>query len=181
MGLSLNHLESILWPKYKGPTGSLCQAIWGVANPKQAAVASPEWFNEIVELQIKSMLMLVFSSPQSWVIFPEPIPGFATVVYKKPRGAANEAPQQKLGLRHHSLDQFSELAQLVEKAAVTLMRKALNDSSGDVVELENEDTHVFVFPRVKMEPYLKAMGFSDDQIPRLLSVDDIQSDLLNGS
>lgn len=176
MAMSRDYLESILWPRYQSATAQLCQEVWGVANPKQAAVPSPCWFNEIIELQVKSMLMLVFSTPQAWIILPEPIPGYTVVVYKKPHGATTEAPQQKLSLRNHSFDQFSELAQLVEKAMVRLMRKVVNSSSGDVVELENEDGHIFIFPRPKIQEYLKALGFADEQIPKLLTIDDIESE-----
>ena len=107
---------------------------------------------------------------------PEPIPGFTVVVYKKTQGASIEATQQKLSLRNHTIDQFGELAQLVERAAVKLVKKVVGSGSGDVVELENEDGHIFVFPRAKMQQYLRALGFGEDQIPKLLSVDDIESD-----
>lgn len=176
MPLSRDYLEAVLWPKYKDPARDLCQGIWGMANPKQAGVPSPAWFNEIVELQVKSILMLVFSTPQSWVVVPEPIPGFTLVVYKKPRGAPMAATQQKLSLRNHTFDQFGELAQLVERAAVRLVRRAVGAGSGDVVEMESEDGHVFVFPRAKMAQYLRALGFAEEQIPKLLSVEDIEGD-----
>lgn len=176
MALSRDYLESVLWPKYKDAGHDLCQEVWAVANPKQAGVPSPSWFNEIVELQLKSVIMLVFATAQSWVVLPEPIPGFTLVVYKKPQGATSGAPQQRLSLRNHSFDQFSELAQLVEKATVKLVKKVVGSGSGDVVELENEDAHIFVFPRAKMQQYLRALGFSEEQIPKLLSVDDIETD-----
>lgn len=173
---SRDHLESILWPRYKADSVALCHAIWGVANPKQAQVKSPEWFNEIVEAQAKSMLMTVFSTSQAWVVFPEPVPGFTAVIFKKPQEAAIAATQQKLTLRHHSLDQFSELAQLVERAMVNLLKSRTASPDGDVVRLENEDAHIFVFPREKLAEYLKKLGFGEEQIPHLLTVDDIEGE-----
>jgi hypothetical protein len=176
MALSRDHLESIIWPKYKEAGLELCREVWMVANPKQANVASPSWFNEIVELQLKSIIMLVFATPQSWVVLPEPIPGFTMVVFKKPQGATLESPQQKLSLRNHTFNQFSELSQLVEKATVKLVKNVVGAGAGDVVELENEDGHVFIFPRSKMQQYLKALGFDESQMPKLLSIDDIETD-----
>ena len=175
MSISRDYLESVLWPRYKGSAEALCQSIWSLANPKQSGVPSPAWFDEIVVVQLKSILMLVFSTTQSWIILPEPVPGFTIVFYKKPQGASNAAPQQQLSLRSHSFDQFSELALLVEKAVVKLLRKIVGSGAGDVIELENEDGHVFCFPRAKMHEYLKALGFSEEQIPKLVSVDDIVS------
>lgn len=174
MPYARDHLEAIIWPNYRGDVASLCQALWGVANPKQSEVRSPEWFNEIVESQIKSMLLTIFSSPQTWVIFPEPLPGFSVVVYKKPRGAASPAPQQQLKLRHHTLDQFSELARLVEKAAIKLLKRVTSDPENDVAKLENEELTLFLFPRPKMTAYLTALGFSEEQIPKLLTIEDIE-------
>ena len=174
MALSRDYLESIIWPKYEDSARELCQALWTVANPKQAGVASPDWFDEIVEVQLKSILMLVFSMPQAWIILPEPLPGFTVVIYKKPQGATAEAPQQRLSLRNHTFDQFSELAQLVEKAMVKFVKKVVSTGSGDVIELENEDGHIFCFPRPKMHQYLAELGFAEDQIPKLLSMDDVE-------
>lgn len=176
MAYARDHLEAIIWPNYRADVVALCQAIWVVANPKQSEVRSPEWFNEIVETQAKSMLLTVFATQQSWVIFPEPMPGFTVVVYKKPRGAASPVQQQKLQLRHHSLDQFSELAQLVEKAMVKLLKRVTADPANDVAKLENEEATMFIFPRPKMAEYLGKLGFSEEQIPKLLTVDDIETD-----
>jgi hypothetical protein len=175
MALSQEHLEAIVWPRYKDAAAELCQALWALANPKQALVKSPGWFNEIVEIQVKSVLMLVFSTPQAWVVLPEPVPGYTVVLFKKQRVANIQTQQQKLILRGHGFDQFNELARLVEKAMAKLLKKAVQSGSGDVVELENEDGHIFCFPRSKMETYLRALGFSDEQIPKLLSIEDIES------
>lgn len=174
MAYARDHLEAIIWPSYRVDALALCQAIWEIANPKQVGVRSPEWFNEIIETQAKSMLLTVFSTHQTWVIFPEPIPGFSVVVYKKPREAAVPAQQQKIQMRHHSIDQFGELAQLVEKAAIKLLKRATSDPLNDVAKLENEDATLFIFPRPKMTEYLGKLGFSEEQIPKLLTVDDIE-------
>lgn len=182
MSLSRDELDYVIWPRYRDVWKTLCGALWRIANPKNADVPSPSWFNEIVEVQMKAALNIVFSVPQSWVILPEPVSGYAVVVYKKPNGAASPISQQKLNLRHHSFDQFNEMAQLVEKTIIKLIRqviKGASEAGGDIIEMENEDAHVFVFPKSKMAHYLKALGFADEQIPKMLSVDDIESDFLN--
>ena len=173
MAVSRDYLEAIIWPRYERASESLCQALWGISNPKHAGLSSPHWFNEIIEVQFKSILILVFSSPFTWIVLPGPVPGFSVVVFKKAHGASNDAPQQRLSLKNHSFDQFDELAQLVEKAVVKLLNKTIASTPGDVVELENEDGNVFCFPSQKLHQYLTALGFSPEQIPNLLTIDDI--------
>lgn len=180
MPFTRDHLESIVWPRYRGPVERLSELSWAKARPKTVAdPATPEWFKEIIELQAKGVLNLAFSSPSPWVVLPEPLPGFTMVIYKKEQGAVSVAGQSKLKLRHHSFDQFSELASLAQRTLVMIIKETMKKNQSEVIELENEDAHIFIFPRSKMETYLKALGFESEQIPKLLSVEDIETDFMN--
>lgn len=180
MSLTRDHLESIIWPRYREPVGLLSQLSWAKARPSQLAQSSPpDWFKEIIEMQAKGVLNLTFSSASPWVVLPEPLPGFTMVVYKKEQGAVSVSAQSKLKLRHHSFDQFSELANLAQRTLVMIIKETMKKTASEVIELENEDAHVFIFPRGKMQTYLKALGFEDEQIPKLLSIEDIETDFFN--
>lgn len=179
-GVTTAQLEGIIWPRYKEPADALANAAWNiakVANPKMAMVQTPpNWFTEIFAIQAKALLNLAFSSPHPWVVMPEPIQGFTIVMYKTPRGALTPITQSKLQLRYHTFDQFNEFSQLVEKTLVKIIKGYMKANNGDVIELENDDGVIYVFPKAKMEKYLLQLGFAQEQIPRLLSVDDIESD-----
>lgn len=180
MSLTRDQLELIIWPRYRDPVGLLSQLSWAKARPSQLGQSPPpDWFKEIIETQAKGMLNLTFSSASSWVVLPEPLPGFSMAIYKKQQGAVSPISQSHLKLRHHSFDQFSELAHLAQRTLVMIIKETMKKSGNEVIEMENEDAHIFIFPRSKMETYLKALGFEEDQIPKLLSIEDIETDFFN--
>lgn len=168
-----------MWPRYKDNVMALAELSWskaptpanGMKDPK-----APEWFKEIIELQAKGLLNLVFSSTSSWVVVPEAVQGFSLVVYKKPQEAVNAERQSELKLRNHSFDQFNELSALVQRILVMMIKQTLKQNQSEIMELENEDMHMFIFARSKMEVHLRALGFTDEQIPKLFSIEDLDDE-----
>ena len=171
-----DQMESYIWPRYKESATDLSQVCWDLAKPKKGLVPPnpPAWFDEIIIAQMKMLIMAVFGAPQKWMIIPEVVKGFSMVINKKTRLSQSvSASSSKINLRYHSFDQFSEFSKLVEKTLVHLIGLVMKDSGGDVIELENEDGNVFIFPISKMSEYLLALGFSQEQIPQLLTLDDV--------
>ena len=174
--ITRDQMETYIWPRYRDSATCLGQVCWDLAKPKKGLVPPnpPSWFDEIICSQIKMLLMAVFSSPNNWLVIPEAVKGFAMVIYKKPKLSAQVNPvHSKINLKYHSFDQFCEFSKLVEKTLAHLFGLIMKDSGGDVIELENEDANIYVFPVGKLEEYLRALGFSEEQIPKLLKIEDV--------
>lgn len=119
--------------------------------------------------------MLAYSSPKSWIILREPFKGFSVVIHKNKQGATLPMHQQKIELQIHQQEDFAQLSGFIEKAMLRLLRKSIEFGHGDVIELENEDAQVFCFPRAKFGFYLKALGFSEEQILNMSASDNIET------
>lgn len=175
MSQGSDYLEAYVWPKYKDPSGQLCQSLWRISHPKEDVQTIPKWFSELIETPIKSLLMLVYSSPKNWIVLKEPFKGFSIVIHKNRQGATLPMNQQKIELQIHQQEEFAQLSGLVEKAMLRLLKKSIEFGQGDVIELENEDGQVFCFPRAKFKFYLKELGFSDEQILNMSVNDTIEA------
>lgn len=180
MSFLVEYTENVIWPRYKDAVEALGKLSWQLARKGNKALEGleevPLWFQEILDAQAKALLNLAFRSPQDWLILPEPIEGFAMVIYKTPKKAGRMVPTEVPQLKHHTFDQFSELARVAERTIVKIIRWHMKSNDGDLVELSNEDAIVYVFPKGKMEEYLRKLGFPEDAIPKLLTIEDIETD-----
>ncbi len=173
------HTENIIWPRYRDDVSALGRLAWLVArkgNPKLEKIGEPPpWFQEILDAQAKALLNFAFRSKHDWLIFPEAIAGFSMTIRKTKNQAGGIVPKEAPPLRHHTFDQFSEMARLAEGALARLLRAYMKSAGGDVVEMENEDALIYLFPRERLEENLRRLGFPEDAIPKLLKVEDIET------
>ena len=166
-----DQIESVVWPRYKKSVESLAQLCWDMAKPKKGMVplSPPGWFDEIFTIQSKNILVSIFCTDFSWIVFPEPITGLTAVVYKK-NNNKNLQGKLSINLKYHSFDQFCGFSRLVEKTLSALILGLMKKTGLDIIELENEDINIFIFPTEKSNIYLKALGFKSEQIPSLISL-----------
>lgn len=180
MSFLVEHMENIIWPRYRDDVAALGKLVWLVAkrgNPDLEKIKDPPpWFQEILDAQAKALLNFSFRSTQDWLVIPEAIEGFSLIIHKTPKNAGGRAPAERPDLRHHAFDQFSDLARATEKALGKILKAYMKANSGDLIEMENEDARIYLFEKVRLEENLRRLGFPEDNIPKLLSVEDIKTD-----
>lgn len=143
----------------------LTEALWkNTATAKSNPFASmPEWFEKIMEKRIEGMLQISIAATHPWVVFPEYVPNYSLVLYKKVDGEMVKKIK-RLQMRYFDnlsapkSDEFAKKATSIFNVRVTKMHNK------KVIRLEDEVLLVYSFPTIMLNTVLATLGVPEQSI-----------------
>lgn len=155
--------EGFLLKVYSPEIKSLTKVLWENSdvykeNPYQLL---PKWFQNIMLKRGEGMLRIVMTVPMPWVVFPEYVPNYSLVVYKKQNEESIKKLKQ-LQMRYFENISAPKSDEFARLATSIFNKQVLVEQRKNVIKLEDEMLLMFSFPTTMLRSVLIALGASPD-------------------
>lgn len=152
--------------QYKDEIALLAKHIWEQTptaknNPN---VKVPEWFSETMLKRGHGFLSLAYSTPTTWVVFPEYADNFSMVVFKKSDDDTVLKKIEKLKTRYYNEPKDSKMANTIAKKTISSLNVKQITKQKNVIKIEDDNVIIFSFPTPTLQYVLVALGAPEEMI-----------------